>query len=74
MDAKKILIHQSGKCRKSCVKRLLMEAGRQDWEEVTSVSSMQLDLAKSLWHVRMAALSGSIQPLACVRPELSPTK
>lgn len=51
-----------------------MEAGRQDWEEVTLVPSVQLDLAKSLWHVRMAASSGSIRPLACVRAELSPTE
>lgn len=38
VDAKKILTHQSEKHRKSCMNRIWVGAGRQNWEEVNFVS------------------------------------
>lgn len=72
VGAKKVLTHRSEKRRKSCMNRILVEAGRQDWEEGKLVS-VQLDLVKSLWHVR-TILGGLFPHQSCVRAELSPTK
>lgn len=72
VDAENVLTHWSEKPRKSCMNRILVEAGRQDWEEQKSVS-VKLDLVKSLWHVR-TMLGGLFPHQSCVRAELSPTK